>query len=49
MFRRELVTRDYLRGEIRDLLEEFKELQSTDKKDDPKTSWLLTKKPFKPH
>ena len=34
----ELVTRDYLRGEIRDLLEEFKELQSTDKKDDPKTS-----------
>ena len=34
----EVVTRDYLRGEIRDLLEEFKEIQSTDKKDDPKTS-----------
>ena len=34
----ELVTRDYLRGEIRDLLEEFKELQGVDKKDDPKTS-----------
>lgn len=34
----ELVTRDYLRGEIRDLLEELKELQATDKKDDPKTS-----------
>ena len=34
----EVVTRDYLRGEIRDLLEELKELQATDKKDDPKTS-----------
>ena len=34
----EVVTRDYLRGEIRDLLEEFKEIQSTDKKDDTKTS-----------
>jgi uncharacterized membrane protein len=45
----EVVTRDYLRGEIRDLLEEFKEIQSADKKDDQKTSGLLTKKPFKPH
>ncbi|CAB4329964.1 unannotated protein [freshwater metagenome] len=34
----EVVTRDYLRGEIRDLLEELKDLQATDKKDDPKTS-----------
>jgi uncharacterized membrane protein len=34
----EVVTRDYLRGEIRDLLEEFKEIQSADKKDDQKTS-----------
>ena len=34
----EVVTRDYLRGEIRDLLEEFKELQNADKKDDPETS-----------
>jgi uncharacterized membrane protein len=33
----EVVTRDYLRGEIRDLLEEFKEMQSDDKKDDPET------------
>jgi uncharacterized membrane protein len=33
----EVVTRDYLRGEIRDLLEEFKELQSDDKKDEPET------------
>ena len=34
----EVVTRDYLRGEIRDLLEEFKEIQNADKKDDPETS-----------
>jgi uncharacterized membrane protein len=34
----EVVTRDYLRGEIRDLLEEFKEIQSGDKKDDSETS-----------
>jgi uncharacterized membrane protein len=34
----EVVTRDYLRGEIRDLLEEFKEIQNDDKKDDPETS-----------
>lgn len=34
----EVVTRDYLRGEIRDLLEEFKDIQSDDKKDDPETS-----------
>jgi len=34
----EVVTRDYLRGEIRDLLEELKEIQSDDKKDDPETS-----------
>ncbi len=34
----EVVTRDYLRGEIRDLLEEFKEIQSDDKKDDSETS-----------
>ena len=33
----EVVTRDYLRGEIRDLLEEFKDLQSDDKKDEPET------------
>ena len=34
----EVVTRDYLRGEIRDLLEEFKDIQNVDKKDDPETS-----------
>jgi uncharacterized membrane protein len=34
----EVVTRDYLRGEIRDLLEEFKDLQGDDKKDDSETS-----------
>ncbi len=34
----EVVTRDYLRGESRDLLEELKDLQANDKKDDPKTS-----------
>jgi uncharacterized membrane protein len=33
----EVVTRDYLRGEIRDLLEEFKDIQNTDKKDEPET------------
>jgi uncharacterized membrane protein len=33
----EVVTRDYLRGEIRDLLEVFKEIQSDDKKDEPET------------
>jgi uncharacterized membrane protein len=33
----EVVTRDYLRGEIRDLLEEFKEMQSDDKKDEPES------------
>jgi uncharacterized membrane protein len=33
----EVVTRDYLRGEIRDLLEEFKEMQSVDKKDEPES------------
>lgn len=34
----EVVTRDYLRGEIRDLLEEFKDIQNEDKKDDSETS-----------
>lgn len=34
----EVVTRDYLRGEIRDLLEEFKEMRQTDNKDDSETS-----------
>ena len=34
----EVVTRDYLRGEIRDLLEEFKDIQNDDKKDDSETS-----------
>jgi uncharacterized membrane protein len=34
----EVVTRDYLRGEIRDLLEEFKDIQNAEKKDDPETS-----------
>jgi uncharacterized membrane protein len=34
----EVVKRDYLRGEIRDLLEEFKDIQNVDKKDDPETS-----------
>jgi hypothetical protein len=34
----EVVTRDYLRGEIRDLLEEFKEMQQTENKGDSKTS-----------
>jgi uncharacterized membrane protein len=34
----EVVTRDFLRGEMRDLLEEFKELQDDDKKDDSETS-----------
>ena len=34
----EVVTRDYLRGEIRDLLEEFKDIQGVDKKDEPETS-----------
>jgi uncharacterized membrane protein len=34
----EVVTRDYLRGEIRDLLEEFKEIQQTDNKGDSETS-----------
>lgn len=34
----EVVTRDYLRGEIRDLLEEFKDIQGDDKKDDSETS-----------
>ena len=33
----EVVTRDYLRGEIRDLLEEFKDIQNADKKDEPET------------
>ncbi|MEY3606503.1 MAG: hypothetical protein RL289_683 [Actinomycetota bacterium] len=33
----EVVTRDYLRGEIRDLLEEFKDIQGVDKKDEPET------------
>ena len=33
----EVVTRDYLRGEIRDLLEEFKDIQGIDKKDEPET------------
>jgi len=33
----EVVTRDYLRGEIRDLLEEFKEIQNADKKDESET------------
>ena len=34
----EVVTRDYLRGEIRDLLEEFKEIQQSENKGDSKTS-----------
>ena len=34
----EVVTRDYLRGEIRDLLEEFKEIQQSDNKGDSETS-----------
>jgi len=34
----EVVTRDYLRGEIRDLLEEFKEIQQTETKGESKTS-----------
>jgi uncharacterized membrane protein len=34
----EVVTRDYLRGEIRDLLEEFKGIQQTENKGDSKTS-----------
>lgn len=34
----EVVTRDYLRGEIRDLLEEFKDIQNVEKKDDSETS-----------
>jgi hypothetical protein len=34
----EVVTRDYLRGEIRDLLEEFKEIQQTKTKGDSETS-----------
>ena len=33
----EVVTRDYLRGEIRDLLEEFKGMQGVDKRDEPET------------
>jgi len=33
----EVVTRDYLRGEIRDLLEEFKDIQGVDEKDEPET------------
>jgi len=33
----EVVTRDYLRGEIRDLLEEFKDIQGVDKKDEPES------------
>ena len=33
----EVVTRDYLRGEIRDLLEEFKDIQGVDKRDEPET------------
>jgi len=33
----EVVTRDYLRGEIRDLLEECKDIQGIDKKDEPET------------
>ena len=33
----EVVTRDYLRSEIRDLLEEFKDIQGVDKKDEPET------------
>ena len=33
----EVVTRDYLRGEIRDLLEEFRDIQGVDKKDEPET------------
>ena len=33
----EVVTRDYLRGEIRDLLEEFKDKQGVDKTDEPET------------
>jgi uncharacterized membrane protein len=33
----EVVTRDYLRGEIRDLLEEYKDIQNADKKDEPET------------
>lgn len=34
----EVVTRDYLRSEIRDLLEEFKEIQQTQNKGDSETS-----------
>ena len=34
----EVVTRDYLRGEIRDLLEEFKEIQQTETTGESKTS-----------
>jgi uncharacterized membrane protein len=34
----EVVTRDYLRGEIRDLLEEFKAIQQSDIKGDSETS-----------
>jgi len=34
----EVATRDYLRGELRDLLEEFKELLETETKDDQETS-----------
>jgi uncharacterized membrane protein len=34
----EVVTRDYLRGEIRDLLEEFKEIQQSQTKGDSETS-----------
>ena len=33
----EVVTRDYLRGEIRDLLEELRDIQGVDKKDEPET------------
>ena len=33
----EVVTRDYLRGEIRDLLEVFKDIQGVDNKDEPET------------
>lgn len=34
----EVVTRDYLRGEIRDLLEEFREIRQTETKGDSETS-----------
>ncbi len=34
----EVVTRDYLRGEIRDLLEDLKEMQKVDNKDGSETS-----------